>query len=148
MQDNVFERLKIIIDNSGLNIKDFAKKCDIPYRTMQDYLAGKSMPGGDNLQKITTFSRASIDWLLTGEGEMRRRYPAEQGAPEVMAEKAAIYNVKDPVVAEIIGLLETEPPEVKRICLKILKNRQEIKEGFQSLMDFNKQMKEGEGRSS
>lgn len=88
--------------------------------------------------KLTLFcerENINMDWLLTGKGEMKLYF-------DRVAETPATYNVKDPVMAEIIDLLETEPPEVKRICLKILKNRQEIKEGFQSLMDFNKQIKE------
>jgi len=69
MQNNVANRLKFIIGQLGLNLTDFSRKTGIPYPTMQDYIAGKRMPGGENLQKISMQLNVNINWLLTGEGE-------------------------------------------------------------------------------
>lgn len=58
-------RLRFAIALRGLSIRDFSDLAQIPYRTMQDYLAGISKPGADQLAKL---SAAGIDlnWLLTG----------------------------------------------------------------------------------
>jgi len=70
MKFHVAERLKTIIDSLGMKHKDFAKLSGIPYPTLQDYLIGKSIPGGENLQKIIMKFHVNLNWLLTGEGEM------------------------------------------------------------------------------
>lgn len=73
MQDNVSIRIKSAIEASGMTMKAVAEKCGIPYRTLQDYAAGKADPSAKNLSTIATGLRVSGDWLLTGEGEMRGR---------------------------------------------------------------------------
>lgn len=69
MQNDISSRLKILIDLLGLNLKDFSRQTGVPYTTLQDYIAGKRLPGAENLQKISRQLHVSIDWLLTGEGE-------------------------------------------------------------------------------
>ncbi|GER92306.1 XRE family transcriptional regulator [hot springs metagenome] len=71
MQNNVIKRLKIAVEQTTKgNLKQFALKCNIPYRTLQSYISGEREPGASNLFKIATQLCISIDWLLTGEGEM------------------------------------------------------------------------------
>jgi hypothetical protein len=64
MQNIVQTRLKELVSNSPLNLREISELCDIKYRTFQDYLAGKSMPGGENIFKIATFFCVSSDYLL------------------------------------------------------------------------------------
>lgn len=145
MQNNVQARLKLLISELGFNIKDFAGRCAIPYHTVQDYLAGKSMPGGENLQKIATEFRVSVDWLLTGEGNMKRGYqlPGEE-KPATLAEKVDIYNDKeDRDLTEIVDILKNDLPEAKRAVLKILKYRKGIKEGVEELLKIDNPLEEG-----
>ncbi len=54
MNKRVSDRLKQAIERSGLTIKDFAAKCGIPYRTLQNYISGEREPNVANLQKIAT----------------------------------------------------------------------------------------------
>ena len=91
MQNSIHERLKILIRSLGLNYKEFSCKTGIPYTTLQDYLAAKRIPGGENLQKIATQLHVNIHWLLTGEGEMMRQ---TEGAPPVNIKDIPIYNMK------------------------------------------------------
>ncbi len=70
MQNTIGNRLKILIKSLGLNLKEFSRKTGIPYPTLQDYLANKRVPGGENLQKISMQLNVNLNWLLTGEGEM------------------------------------------------------------------------------
>ena len=129
MHNNVFSRLKFLIGDLGLNIKEFAIKCNVPYRTMQDYFAGKIIPGGDKLTKIAAEFRVSIDWLLSGEGEMYREPTAR--------EDRALYNDVSDVTKLIIKLLQEMPEEDQRDILK----RVEEKKLLRELMDERKDRK-------
>ena len=66
-------RLKQVIKSKGLKTTEFAKICDIPYRSLQGYLYGKSMPGSDVVIKICTKLSVNSNWLLMGKGEIYRR---------------------------------------------------------------------------
>lgn len=100
------------------------------------------MPGGENLQKISTVFRISVDWLLTGEGEMKRGYIPHDVGHQAVAESPGIYNDKE--LAEIIDILQRDLPEAKGAVLKILKARKELKAGMENLLNVNKITEEGE----
>jgi len=63
------DRLKILIDLLGLNLKEFSRKTGIPYPTLLQYLSGKREPIPENLQKIAIHLNVNLNWLLIGEGE-------------------------------------------------------------------------------
>lgn len=65
-RSGVAERLKHAIAVYDLPLTAVARQFGIPYRTLQDYIAGKRAPGAEAL---TAFARAGIDtnWLLLGE---------------------------------------------------------------------------------
>lgn len=65
----IFERLRLICEEKGLNIKEFAETTGMPYRTAQSYLSGDREPNADGMKTICTHLRVNINWLLTGEGE-------------------------------------------------------------------------------
>ncbi len=59
--------------NSGIG------SCDIPYRSVQDYLYGESMPESDAIIKICAKLSINPNWLLMGKGEMyEREQPKKQ----------------------------------------------------------------------
>ena len=66
----ISDRLKKLVEFSGLNLREFSEKVEIPYRTLQDYISGKREPGVANLEKIATHMRVSLNWLILGEGPM------------------------------------------------------------------------------
>lgn len=72
---SISDRLKFVLEKQGLNITDAATKCDIPYRSMQNYLRSERDPNIEALIKIQTHLGISMDWLLTGEGPMQRQAP-------------------------------------------------------------------------
>ncbi len=52
MQNNVIKRLRIAVEQTTKgNLKQFAHKCNIPYRTLQSYISGEREPGASNLIK-------------------------------------------------------------------------------------------------
>ena len=71
------KRLKQIIQDNNLNIKDFSHICDIPYRSLQNYLRGERTIGIDALIKINVQLGININWLLTGKGEMYKEMPIQ-----------------------------------------------------------------------
>ncbi|HIE02638.1 MAG TPA: XRE family transcriptional regulator [Thiotrichaceae bacterium] len=75
---NINERLKKVILLKNKSLKDFSEYSKIPYITLQQYLSGKRKPPIDFLIKIKTHSNISIDWLLTGQGEMYEKKGTEK----------------------------------------------------------------------
>lgn len=58
-------RLRAVIDARGQSLRAFSDQTGIKYRSLQEYVAGNSMPGYEQLQKM---SEAGVDimYLLTG----------------------------------------------------------------------------------
>jgi transcriptional regulator with XRE-family HTH domain len=109
MQNFVSNRLKLLIDVLGLNLKEFSKATGIPYRTLQEYLYGKSLPGSENLIKIYTKFSVNLNWLLTGEGEM-------------FLKKSEVIDIKDAPLINIIQFLKefwSKASEKEKIWLEI-----------------------------
>ncbi len=86
----------------------------------------------------------NIDWLLTGEGEMKKEgYPIPEEKGLTAAEKPAIYNVReDPELEEIIRLL-IEHPQDKRLVLKFPKIKKDMGESFRGIEIKNLLTEEG-----
>ncbi len=70
---SIGQRLREIILIKNKNLKEFSENANIPYTTLQQYLADDRKPGADALIKISTQLHISIDWLLKGQGEMYER---------------------------------------------------------------------------
>ncbi len=66
------ERLKMVLDDSGMNLKDFSIKVGLPYRTVQNYLHRENSISAAALEALYTNLGININWLLMGEGEMYR----------------------------------------------------------------------------
>jgi transcriptional regulator with XRE-family HTH domain len=82
------ERLKYLIKNKGLKITEFSKKTGINYRTLQGYISGEMKPGYDALTKIYEVFNISIDWLISGEGEI---YREEQPKEKITTFKSKLF---------------------------------------------------------
>lgn len=67
---NISDRLNQLIGLEKLNIKDFAKQCDIPYRSMYNYVRGEREPNLEALSKISQKFNVNLNWLITGNGEV------------------------------------------------------------------------------
>ncbi|MGV6473551.1 helix-turn-helix domain-containing protein [Azotobacter vinelandii] len=81
------ERIKTAVESMGLSLKQAAVKCEIPYSSLQNWVGGHREPRPDALITIGSRLGISIDWLLTGEGPMRRgetsAVPVQQVPPTV-----------------------------------------------------------------
>ena len=80
-------RLKKVLESKGLKIKEVAELCDIPYRTLQNYLLGEREPSAKALSTIGTQLGVSLDWLLTGEGQMYKNAPPPEQQLQALTPK-------------------------------------------------------------
>jgi len=70
------DRLKIIRNELCKSQKDMATALGMPIRSWQTYEEGSSVPGGKVFKALTDLG-ISADWLLTGEGPMKREEKGE-----------------------------------------------------------------------
>ncbi|MFU6235016.1 helix-turn-helix domain-containing protein [Pseudomonas aeruginosa] len=68
-------RLRSALEAKGLSIKEAAEACGIPYRSFQNYTLGLREPNAEALGTISSQLGISVDWLLTGDGQMLRGVP-------------------------------------------------------------------------
>ncbi|PKG93663.1 transcriptional regulator [Pseudomonas sp. Choline-3u-10] len=81
-------RIRAAIEAQGLTLKQAAEQSGIPYSSLQNWAGGHRDPRPDALISLGSQLGISIDWLLTGEGEMLRRNAAGQGPQEERGEYA------------------------------------------------------------
>lgn len=67
MADKFTERLKQAFDFASM--ADIARRIKVPHATIRNYFQGR-MPAPDVLIKIANQTHVSLNWLLTGSGEM------------------------------------------------------------------------------
>lgn len=110
---------------------DIAKALDISPQALSNAKKKGELPS-DLVLKFATIFNLSLDWLLTGEGSMRRG---------TLSEMPSIELAKDPALAEIITILKQDAPEAKIYILNILRGRMAIIENVRSLMRINRDEK-------
>lgn len=78
----ISNRLREVMELKGLNIKTFAERLDVPYRTLQNYLLHSRDPSSEVLIKVSNVLNVDLNWLMCGEGDMFRRTMNESGLNE------------------------------------------------------------------
>jgi len=64
-------RLKLLIKSKNISQSEFARKLDVTRGSVNQWLAGKLVPGHKPMMKIyEVFPEISADWLLLEKGEM------------------------------------------------------------------------------
>ncbi len=63
-------RIEILLKTLTLTQKQFAESLNITANNITEWKKGRSMPTAKVLKKIMLKHNVSVDWLLTGEGEM------------------------------------------------------------------------------
>lgn len=108
---SIKERLKILIDLLGFNIKQFSRQTGIPYRTLQNYLLGLREPTIENISKISTHLGINLNWLLTGEGEIFIKKP--ETTPETTPEDFILIPMVSGKISAGKGLSPIEDAQVE-----------------------------------
>lgn len=97
------ENLKTARELLGKSQKDMAKAIGISLTAWQNYESGSQVPGGKVFKSFVDLE-INTNWLLTGEGEMKRG--AEK--PSIVAEEFKSYRLER-------GLAKQLPEEPKQI---------------------------------
>ncbi|MCD7973738.1 MAG: helix-turn-helix domain containing protein [Candidatus Azobacteroides sp.] len=73
MENSINERLRKLIKNEKITQKKFCDLVEISENTLKNTFQRNSNPGTELLVRIAVkFPEYSLDWLLTGEGEMQK----------------------------------------------------------------------------
>lgn len=123
---SIRERLREAMDAKGLTIKALSDLSKIPYRSLQNYLRGEREPNAEALVALSTHLNISIDWLLTGKGEV---VGVEKAQPATQEQH---FNQSDLKLLELLNQLE---PEVRKELLRGAEEKQRM-------IDMEKQLKE------
>nr|WP_155397244.1 helix-turn-helix transcriptional regulator [Stutzerimonas stutzeri] len=115
----ISNRLKVVLDTLGLKISEASEKTGVPYRSWQNYLSGAREPKAEALTLICTRLGVSSDWLLTGEGPMRRgevgrAAPASAESPREQA-LLALWRELDEDAQREIQLAAEEKKRLKTL---------------------------------
>ena len=68
--DSILNRIRKVINHSGLSDTAFAKSIDVPQATFSNMFQRESEPKPSWLESIINKYNINAHWLLTGEGEM------------------------------------------------------------------------------
>lgn len=143
------ERLKIARNSLGATQNEIAINVSVSVQMWRAYESGKSVPGGNVLEALARLG-FNVNWLLTGEGEMKyweferkipRRYADELWVNVIQAalESAGVEDYKSGEYAhtaiDIIGLVAELRDDLPTI--------DEIKSMFSVIIMLNKHLEQG-----
>lgn len=120
----------MLLSELGLSIKEVSEACDIPYRTLQNYLRGEREPSAKALAAIGTHLGVSLDWLLTGDGPMKKG--AAQNTGKVAEEVTAYMSTRERALLDLFKELSDE--DQREICRDAAEKKR--------MYDIEKQLKE------
>jgi len=73
METTINQRIKNVIDDSGLTINSFSKKIGIAQTSLRDCIVKNAEPKFSTLDKIIkAVPLINPEWLLTGNGNMKK----------------------------------------------------------------------------
>lgn len=128
--DDILDRIKEI--KSLKTDTEMSKLFSVTPQTISTWRKRGTIPY-NSLVTLCEREGMSLDWLLTGEGPMKKYEAPEEKPLTGVREASTIYNVReDPDLAEIVSLLE-EFPQDKRLILKLLKGKKEIREALEGI---------------
>lgn len=76
--NSILNRIREVINHSGLSDASFAKSLSVPQATFSNMFQRESEPKPSWLQSIISIYKINAHWLLTGEGEMFTKTETEK----------------------------------------------------------------------
>jgi len=109
-EPSVGTRLRRLLRLRGQSIREFSEAAGIPYRTLQDYLAGKAKPGADQLARIAG-AGIDVNFLLNGKARRMGVWIPDDAPPDdetyyVLADAEVINAVNRKAKDILNGLLQ------------------------------------------
>lgn len=109
MSDIVSRTKELIKDTCSGNAREFSRKTEVPYGTLQGYLRGR-LPHSEHLIRMSESVGVNINWLLTGRGEM---FGDNSGTPGEAQEDLTIdLEVLHRIIKWVEERLESEGKEM------------------------------------
>lgn len=90
----VGQRLRLFIRAQGMSFREFERASGVPYKTLQQYLAGRRYPGGEHLARMAEVG-LDINWLLTGRtpGDIWFRFHDAKPMPDILGAFPALNTI-------------------------------------------------------
>jgi len=131
MENEINNRVRELIKAENITQKLFCEVIGVSVDTLNTSFKRDSTPGSDLLIKISEkFPQYSMNWLLTGKGEME------------MTNKSVIYN--DSKLQEENDKLKQEYDAEIRYCNEIFKENRELRIEIDSLKEEIEKIKKGQ----
>lgn len=106
---DIVERIFLLLDKSGMEQKEFAKKVGTYPQTVSLWRKQKSSSYRKYLPQIAEVLHTSVQWLLTGEGEKNNQaaVPKDNGLTEEFARlfQKLTPEKQNEVIAEMLKRL-------------------------------------------
>lgn len=136
MQEKKITRAKIVLEKlrEFYGFKTFGKLANflgVKQNTLSSWISR------DSLDEDLIFRKCegiSYDWIRTGEGEML--LPSVKDGLEAYTKDQSYslsLTIADPVLVDIVRILQDDLPELKEKVLNILKARKELKDAVKAL---------------
>jgi len=98
------ERIKEFLALKKIGQNRFAKDCGFSDSLINNV---KGSIGSDKLNKISSrYPELSMDWLITGKGEMLKGEPPEMGVANYVGENARLHRENEELSKKVIALME------------------------------------------
>lgn len=142
------DRLKMARESMGKGQKEMAQACDASYRMWQAYEVGDNQPSVKVIEALVRLG-FNANWLLTGEGEMRRGERVAQ--PTADTGSALNEDLLSYIVAEVLKRLIGKDKEcaaiAKHMAITVIqaywvcelspgKTKEEITSKYISMLDY------------
>jgi transcriptional regulator with XRE-family HTH domain len=138
----VFLRIIIEMSEIGERIREAASRCDtvekmaelagIPRRTLYNYLKGPREPKAAQLAAISRVTGVTLEWLITGEGEMLDDM-SKAPAPTATVDPELMERLHD-LIASIFHDVGQKPPQ-RRITREVANLYNELAKAVQDTSD-------------
>lgn len=105
------DRVKLILEEYNLSASKFASIVDVQASGISHILSGRNKPGYDFIRKVLmAFPEISPDWLILGNGDMKRRITSEKNSsssePALILEatpQSSLFNDQPATVSQPTG---------------------------------------------
>lgn len=109
--ESIGDRIGKLVILSGLSKKEFAEKIDITEQAMGNYINNRRTPKAEILLKMKQVFGVSIDWMLTGKGDVFKN--KLNNKVDSVRESSDKYQKYSELQDKHIKLLESEVERLK-----------------------------------
>lgn len=114
--DTIAQRLAGFRENTGLHKKAFAEKIGLDSGLYGRYESGTNKPSFETLEKIAaSFPKLSLNWLLTGKGEMLLNKAPESPAAGLVSGPATVAEAENILLRQQLAGMERQIADKEKL---------------------------------